>query len=198
MNDVRDKKSVVSQFLHQHLLKLIVVSYGLAAVYPMPGLLIKDSNILELFGISGRFAITSPKLLLWLLLFSAGLRVRASRIGELARRPRMVLAGLASNLAVPLAFLALMAPALRAWHNPEEAAIVFIGLALVSSMPIAGSSTGWAQAADGDMVLSLGLVLGSTLLSPLTAPGALHAASRCCCPLAMHVCTVPGAALVPS
>ena len=42
-------------------------------------------------------------------------------------------------------------------------------------MPIAGSSTGWAQAADGDMALSLGLVLGSTFLSPLTTPASLHA-----------------------
>jgi BASS family bile acid:Na+ symporter len=78
-------------------------------------------------------------------------------------------------LIVPLAFLALLVPALGAWHNPHEAAIVLIGLALVSSMPIAGSSTGWAQAADGDMALSLGLVLGSTLLSPLTTPASLHA-----------------------
>jgi BASS family bile acid:Na+ symporter len=41
-------------------------------------------------------------------------------------------------------------------------------------MPIAGSSTGWAQAAEGDMALSLGMVLGSTLLSPLTTPASLH------------------------
>ena len=68
-----------------------------------------------------------------------------------------------------------MVPALRAWHNPDEAAIVLVGLALVSSMPIAGSSTGWSQAAGGDMALSLGLVLGSTLLSPLTTPASLHA-----------------------
>ncbi len=42
-------------------------------------------------------------------------------------------------------------------------------------MPIAGSSTAWSQNADGDMALSLGLVLGSTFLSPLMTPIALHA-----------------------
>jgi bile acid:Na+ symporter, BASS family len=175
MDDVRDRKSIVSQFLHQHLLKLIVLSYGLAAVYPLPGLWIKEANVLALVGISDRLAITLPKLLLWLLLFNAGLRVRAGRIGDLVRRPGTVLAGLALNVAVPLVFLTIMVPALRAWHNPDEAAIVLVGLALVSSMPIAGSSTGWAQAADGDMALSLGLVLGSTLLSPLSTPASLHA-----------------------
>jgi BASS family bile acid:Na+ symporter len=119
--------------------------------------------------------MTPPKLLLWLLLFNAGMRVRVGRVGQLLRRPGMMLAGLAANVLVPLAFLALMVPALRCWHNPDEAAVVLVGLALVSSMPIAGSSTGWAQAADGDMALSLGLVLGSTFLSPLTTPASLHA-----------------------
>ncbi|MGH7193795.1 MAG: bile acid:sodium symporter family protein, partial [Candidatus Saccharimonadales bacterium] len=42
------------------------------------------------------------------------------------------------------------------------------------SMPIAGSSTAWSQNVNGNMALSLGLVLGSTLLSPLTTPVALH------------------------
>jgi hypothetical protein len=41
-------------------------------------------------------------------------------------------------------------------------------------MPIAGSSTAWAQNADGEVSLSLGLVLFSTLLSPVTTPLALH------------------------
>ena len=62
-----------------------------------------------------------------------------------------------------------------AWHNPDEVQNILVGLALVASMPIAGSSTAWSQNANGDMALSLGLVLGSTLLSPLTTPMALHA-----------------------
>src|SRR5262249_42713951 len=53
-----------------------------------------------------------------------------------------------------------------------------VGLALVASMPIAGSSTAWAQNSNGSMALSLGLVLASTLLSPLTTPLELHAAAR--------------------
>jgi bile acid:Na+ symporter, BASS family len=175
MTAVEDKMSAVSHFLHRHLLKLIIVSYALAAAIPGPGLWLKEANVLDFLGPPGRFALTPPKLMLALLLFNAGLRVRSGRIGQLARRPGMMLAGLSANLVVPLAFLALMVPVLRAWHNPDEAAIVLVGLALVSSMPIAGSSAGWAQAANGDMALSLGLVLGSTLLSPITTPTSLHA-----------------------
>ena len=50
-----------------------------------------------------------------------------------------------------------------------------VGLALVASMPIAGSSTAWSQNANGNLALSLGLVLLSTLSSPVTTPLALHA-----------------------
>jgi BASS family bile acid:Na+ symporter len=175
MAAVHDRISAVSHFVHRHLLKFIILSYGLAAAFPGPGLWLKETNLLDLAGVSGQFALTPSKLLLWLLLFNAGLRVRGGRIGQLVRRPEVMLAGLAANLVVPLAFLALMIPVLQAWHSPDEAAIVLVGLALVSSMPIAGSSTGWAQAADGDMTLSLGLLVGSTLLSPLTTPASLHA-----------------------
>lgn len=167
--------SNASHYLHRHLLKLIVLSYVLAAAVPALGLWIKDATIVDFGASSGRVTMTAPKLLLALLLFNAGMRVKAARVGQIARRPGMMLAGLAANLAVPLIFLAVMVPAMQAWHNPDEAAIVLVGLALVTAMPIAGSSTGWAQAADGDMALSLGLVLGSTLLSPLTTPASLHA-----------------------
>jgi BASS family bile acid:Na+ symporter len=64
---------------------------------------------------------------------------------------------------------------MEAWHNPDEVQNILVGLALVASMPIAGSSTAWSQNADGNLALSLGLVLGSTLLSPVTTPLALHA-----------------------
>lgn len=174
MAATNDPMSRFSGFLHRHLLKLIVLSYALAGVLPGPGLGLKEADASHLMGLAGRVPLTTPKLLLWLLLFAAGMRVRPGRIVQVGRRPGMLIAGLAANLAVPLAFLALMVPVLGAWHNPDEAATVLVGLALVSSMPIAGSSTGWALAADGDMALSLGLVLGSTLLSPLTTPASLH------------------------
>ena len=45
-----------------------------------------------------------------------------------------------------------------------------LGLALIASMPIAGSSAAWAQNANANLALSLGLILCSTVLSPLTTP----------------------------
>ena len=62
---------------------------------------------------------------------------------------------------------------MRLWYEPEEAQHILIGLALVAAMPIAGASTAWAQNSNGNLALSLGLVLASTVLSPVLTPVAL-------------------------
>jgi BASS family bile acid:Na+ symporter len=60
------------------------------------------------------------------------------------------------------------------WHNADELQNLLVGLALIIAMPIAGSSAAWAQNANGNLGLSLGLVLLSTVLSPFTTPLVLH------------------------
>jgi len=55
----------------------------------------------------------------------------------------------------------------------EEVQSILVGFALVASMPIAGSSTAWSQSVGGNMAVSVGLVVLSTLLSPLTTPVAI-------------------------
>jgi BASS family bile acid:Na+ symporter len=57
---------------------------------------------------------------------------------------------------------------------PEELQNILVGLALIGAMPIAASSTAWTQKRNGNLALSLGLILGSTILSPLTTPISLH------------------------
>ena len=113
-------------------------------------------------------------LMLASLLLNAGLGVRLSDMGKILARPRLLGAGLAANLIVPIAFILVVTRMMSGWHNADEVQNILVGLALVASMPIAGSSTAWAQNADGELALSLGLVLFSTLLSPLTTPLALH------------------------
>jgi BASS family bile acid:Na+ symporter len=170
-----EARSSLSHFLHRHLLPLILLSYVLAATCPTMGMRIRDARLAS-FEIGPRRIEVSPQMLmLSYLLFAAGLAVKGDRVRQIATRPTIVFAGLAANLTVPLAYLLLVIiPAVAAWHNSEEGGTIIAGLALVSAMPVAGSSTGWARSAGGDMALSLGLVLASTLLSPLTTPFCLR------------------------
>jgi BASS family bile acid:Na+ symporter len=159
-----------SHFLHRNFIWFLMSSYLVAAVEPRAGLAIKDVSLgrFHLFG--EHIHISLPMLLLALLLLNAGLGVQTERLRHLLRRPWSLLAGLAANLFIPIAYIYAVSHSLRLWHNPDEVQNILVGLALVAAMPIAGSSTAWTQNANGDLSLSLGLVLFSTLLSPLTTP----------------------------
>jgi BASS family bile acid:Na+ symporter len=104
-------------------------------------------------------------------MFNAGLGVKTAHLHALVRHAGLLAAGLSANLLVPVVYIfVLMTLVLRFWHNPEEGQHILVGLALVAAMPIAGASTAWAQNSNGNMALSLGLVLFSTLLSPVMTP----------------------------
>jgi BASS family bile acid:Na+ symporter len=160
----------VSGWMHRNLLGLLLASYAAASLVPTLGLWLRGVK----FGHGGA-AASLPLVLLGFLLFNAGLGARPEQLRAMLRSPRLLLLGLAANLAVPVAFLAGAAPALGLWPDPVEARAILLGLALVAAMPIAGSSASWSQHGGGDLALSLGLVLGSTLLSPWTTPLVLGA-----------------------
>jgi BASS family bile acid:Na+ symporter len=156
------------------MLLLVVISYMIAGVWPGPGLWIKETAVFDAALGPARLRGAMPAVLLAVLLFSAGMRVRGERMRAMLRNPGPVVSGLAANLAVPALYVIALCWLLGRWHNSDETATLVIGMALVASMPVAGSSAGWAQQAGGDMALSLGLVLASTLLSPLTTPALLR------------------------
>ncbi len=163
-----------AHFLHRNFIWFLLSSYVVAAVAPQVGLAIKSVSLgrFTLFGES--IHVSLPMLLLALLLLNAGLGVQTPQLRYLLRRPWVLVAGLAANLLIPIAYIFAVSQSMRLWHNPDELQNILVGLALVASMPIAGSSTAWSQNANGDLSLSLGLVLFSTAFSPLTTPLALH------------------------
>jgi bile acid:Na+ symporter, BASS family len=164
----------LAHWLHARLLLLLVSAYIAAAFFPGFGLAMRAVN----FGnLAGGMPLNPPTFMLSFLLFNAGLGARTAALKNWHQSALTLVVGTLANLIVPALFVAVASQALRFWHNPDELQNVLTGLALVASMPIAGSSTAWSQNADGDVAVSLGLVLLSTALSPLTTPVLLHAAT---------------------
>jgi BASS family bile acid:Na+ symporter len=164
-----------AHFLHHRLLRLLVAAYALAGVAPAAGLWLRSACLGSADVMGCTVTASLPSLLLSVLLFNAGLGVEPGRLRDLFRSSSVLLAGLVANLVVPLLFIGGVSVTLALWHNPTEVQYILVGLALIASMPVAGSSTAWSQNTNGDLALSLGLVVGSTLLSPLTTPAVLHA-----------------------
>jgi BASS family bile acid:Na+ symporter len=175
MDDRKPVLARLSEFVHDQFIWLVIASYAGAAFSPAFGLGIREVSFGTLSLFHERLALTLPSVLLALLLLNAGLGVQTSHLRQLFQSPLVLVAGLLANLVIPLTFILGVTLLMRGWHNPDEVQNVLVGLALVAAMPIAGSSTAWSQNANGNLALSLGLVLGSTFLSPLTTPLALHA-----------------------
>jgi BASS family bile acid:Na+ symporter len=163
-----------SHFVHRHFIWFLIGSYVAAGVWPGPGRWIRDVSFGEIDLFRERTSVTLPMVMLALLLANAGLWVETSGLRQLMHHPLVFVAGLGANLAVPIAYIFGVNQALRLWHDPAEVQSILVGLALVAAMPIAGSSTAWSQIVNGDLTLSLGLVVFSTVLSPLTTPIGLH------------------------
>jgi BASS family bile acid:Na+ symporter len=176
MNGHNGLAPALAHLVQRRLLWLLLAAYAAAALWPAAGLHLRGLSLGEAQVLGEPVHLSLPLALLAFLLFSAGLGAGAEQLAKAACGPHILCAGLAASVLLPLAFLLGLAQLLRSWHNPEEVQVLVAGLALVAAMPVAGSSAAWAQAVDGDLSLSLGLVLGSTLLSPLTTPVALHAA----------------------
>ena len=156
--------------LGKHLLWLLLASYVIASFLPGPGLWLRDRSLGRVSLAGDTMKLSVPALMLAFLLFNAGFGVRLTELKMMLRRPWPLALGLLANVAVPIAFIALMSFIMRSWHNKDEVQNILVGLALVASMPIAGSSTAWSQNSNGNLALSLGMVLFSTVLSPFSTP----------------------------
>ena len=155
----------LSHFVHARFIWLLLGSYVIAAFFPRLGLSVRSVS----WGM-----VSLPMVMLGFLLFNAGMGVELSALKKLRNEPLTLIFGLLANLLIPIAYIGLIMLTMGLWHDPDEVQHILVGLALVASMPIAGSSTAWSQNANGNLALSLGLVLCSTFLSPLTTPIALH------------------------
>lgn len=155
----------LSHFIHARFIWLLVGSYIVAALFPALGLSVRSMSV-------GKVSL--PMAMLGFLLFNAGMGVDLSALKALRHNPLSLIYGLLANLLIPIAYIGGVMLTMQFWHNPDEVQNILVGLALVASMPIAGSSTAWSQNANGNLALSLGLVFCSTFLSPITTPIALH------------------------
>ena len=164
----------VSQFVHHHLLWFLISAYAIAAVYPTVGLWIRSLSFGDISLFQEKTHISLLMIMLASLMFNAGLGLKTSHLKAVMHKKRVLIAGLVANLAIPMAYIFGVTLVMRLWYEPEEAQHILVGLALVAAMPIAGGSTAWAQNSNGNLALSLGLVLFSTILSPIVTPVAFQ------------------------
>ncbi|NEA66622.1 sodium-dependent transporter [Streptomyces sp. SID12488] len=155
-----------ASWLRHRLGRAVVLAYLLALFLPGPGLWLRRPHLLPLTHLT----LHTAPLLLSLVLFSAGLQVPVRELGRLLRHPKALLAGLVLHLAIPLAVVPFVAFLLRRTPDSDGGSGLLTAMILVVAMPVAAGATVWTDKGDGDQPTMVGLVLASTLLSPLTTP----------------------------
>jgi len=161
-----------SHFLHRYFLVLLISSYVLGGLFPGFGKVIRHISLGQISVFRETTSFSMGMLMLGILLFNAA--VSLERVRDLIRTPRFLVAGLAANMFLPVIVLYFTSYAMSFWSTSEHLQAVILALALLSAVPVAGSATAYTQNTDGDVPLSIGLVLLSTFLSPWLMPISLH------------------------
>lgn len=164
----------ITHFIHHNLIWVIISSYLIATLFPSFGLSIRSTELNLGFLFAAQLNASLPLLMLAMLLFNAALGVNTKQLQHIIHQPRFLITALIGNWAIPLVFILIIGFLMQLWHDTEETQQILMGLALIVAMPIAGASTAWSQNANGNLALSLGLVLFTTLLSPLFTPLIFH------------------------
>ena len=165
----------LTHFIHANFLPLLMASYVIAGVLPQFGLWLRHVSFGSIsLPALGQTNISLGLVMLSFLLFNAGLGIQTKELLGIKKKPLLLLVGFLANMLVPILLILAVRGILGLWHNQDELHNLLVGLALIIAMPIAGSAATWAQNANGNLSLSLGLVLLSTILSPLTTPLVLH------------------------
>ncbi|MEH0430361.1 sodium-dependent transporter [Streptomyces stelliscabiei] len=180
--------SRAASWLRHRLGRVVVLAYVFALLLPGPGLWLRHPHLLPLTHLT----LHTAPLLLSLVLFSAGLQVPVRALGRLLLHPKALLAGLVLHLAIPLAVLPLVAFLLRRTPDTDGGSGLLTAMILVVAMPVAAGATVWTDKGDGDQPTMVGLVLASTLLSPLTTPLLLATLSPLLSGGYAHTLTVTG------
>ncbi len=169
----------VVAIIQANLLSVMAGVYVIAGVAPALGVAIKHIQIGQVAWFGERpVPLSLTNLLLASMLFTAGLGVALKDVRAMFRQPGLLAAGVLANALLPVTFLLFLSLFAQFWPENDEAQSLLVGLSLIGSMPVAGGASVWTQNADGNVPLTVGLVLASTLLSPLSIPLALRTMSH--------------------
>lgn len=155
--------------LRRRLGPAIALAYAAAALLPGPGLWLRRPHGSGIPALA-ELPLRTPQLLLALVLFSAGLQVPLRELRLLLRRPAALIAGLVLHIVAPLVIVPGVAFALRQSSDRDGGSGMVAAVILIVAMPVAAGATVWTAKGDGDQPTAVGLVLASTLVSPLTMP----------------------------
>lgn len=160
-------RSSSGRWLDHAFVPLLLAVYAAATFTPAPAWMAR-----VVLPVAGGLELASSKLILAALLFIAGLRTSLPTWPTSPWATAGLLGlGVAARLA-PLMAMIVLTHLLEAAGMPAIGMLIATGLLLVAAMPSANTSTAWTRRAGGSLALCVGVVLLTTIASPLVVPAA--------------------------
>jgi BASS family bile acid:Na+ symporter len=156
----------------RHFLWMLLGCYALALIWPGPGASLRQWTWSP--GGLADLRLTVPLLLLATMLFSAALLTELQQVRSVLGNPLLLCVATAAVWLGPSLLVILSGYLVPLVVNGQDATGMLVGLALVATMPVANSSTGWTQNTAGNLALGLALVVLSIALCPFVTPGLLN------------------------
>jgi BASS family bile acid:Na+ symporter len=160
-----------ADFVQRHFLWLLLGCYALAAIWPAPGVPLRQWAWSP--GGLPEMRLTVPLVLLAMMLFSAALLAELAQIRAVLQQPLLLCVATLAVWIGPALLVLLGGHLVPLFVSEQGATGVLVGLTLAATMPVANSSTGWTQNTHGNLALSLALVVLSIALCPFVTPGLL-------------------------
>lgn len=162
----------LAHFVRRRFLWLLLGSYLLAAVWTAPGIAMRnwEWSTAQSTSVPVSFVLA----LLAVMLFSAALLTDVSQIRIVSHHPLVLCVALLAVWLGPALLVVVAGWLIPPTIDGQATAGLLVGLALVATMPVANSSVGWTQSADGNLGLGLALVVLSILLCPWVTPNMLN------------------------
>ncbi len=161
-----------SRWLDHAFVPLLLGVYTLATFAPAPAWLAR----VTLPWLPASPEVGTSKLILACLLFVAGLRMARPTWPESPWAAMGLLALGVVGRIIPVAAMIAITHALAAVGTATIGMDIATGLLLVAAMPSANTSTAWTRRAAGSLGLCVGIVLLTTVASPLVIPAAMELA----------------------
>lgn len=165
-----------STLFQNYFLFVLFFLYTLSVVFPAPGIFLNELSFGHLSMSSNHtFSITTPMVFLSIILFNASLCISNKDLKKIHKYFYLILAGVAGNFFLGFVIAALFRVPLSLFVSPDNVQQMLIAIAILTAVPIAGTATAWTQTVKGNLTLTLGMLLATTMMCPVLTPLIFHA-----------------------
>lgn len=158
-------------YIQNYFFRILILIYCFALFIPKIGIYLNDLSIGSIsIGEKHSLDFTMPMLLLSIIVFNAAFSSNLKKLFQLHKYAALITFGVIANFVLGLLLFLILKGPLSLLLSQARIQEIIIAIAIITAVPLAGTATAWTQTLKGNVSLTLGMLMSTTLLSPLLAP----------------------------